>query len=367
MLITTKRTAIKTASMLLMVLILITVAEMTLRLFSIVELDSDVRRDDAIGFRMRPNLTLIRPSGVATHCNSDGFNDREFDDAQFGAQTKKILFVGDSFTFGIYSHEDVFPHLVEQGLQAGGLDAVSINVGVIGSGPKEYLRVLRHYGELMRPDIVVVTLFVGNDVTQSNRLLETGPWLGTVGTFPRLFSIGLSPEYYSVYRNARALSRIMLPRIDSQNAFLPDNWWRLSIERQALNIYAKHPPSFIRKSHTGLKSILGQIQKEAERLDSQLLIVLAPAEIQINARLLSAVVDYYALDPLDYAMDRPQQILSHTMEEIGIPHLDLLPTFRKANQSGRMYQEGDTHWNKAGNRLAAGSITEALRVGSRTQ
>ena len=96
-------------------------------------------------------------------------------------------------------------------------------------------------------------------------------------------------------------------------------------------------------------------------MDFQLLIVLAPVEIQINAGLRSAVMDYYALDPLDYAMDRPQQILSKTMEEIGIPHLDLLPTFRKAQQSGRMYQEGDTHWNKAGNRLSAGLITEALR------
>ena len=47
--------------------------------------------------------------------------------------------------------------------------------------------------------------------------------------------------------------------------------------------------------------------------------------------------------------------------EEAIPFLDLLPAFVEAGQRTRLYKPRDTHWNLAGNRLAAEVIAPIMR------
>jgi hypothetical protein len=42
--------------------------------------------------------------------------------------------------------------------------------------------------------------------------------------------------------------------------------------------------------------------------------------------------------------------------------VDLLPAFRSAARTTRLYKPRDTHWNIAGNRLAAREIAAAVRA-----
>jgi cell volume regulation protein A len=46
----------------------------------------------------------------------------------------------------------------------------------------------------------------------------------------------------------------------------------------------------------------------------------------------------------------------------GVEVLDLLPAFAEAGQQTRLYKPRDTHWNLAGNRLAATVIAPAVRA-----
>jgi hypothetical protein len=58
--------------------------------------------------------------------------------------------------------------------------------------------------------------------------------------------------------------------------------------------------------------------------------------------------------------DQPNRLLTDALRAAGVRVLDLLPAFRSGAE--RLYKPQDTHWNLAGNRLAAATIAASLRA-----
>ena len=85
--------------------------------------------------------------------------------------------------------------------------------------------------------------------------------------------------------------------------------------------------------------------------DLPLLVVLIPDQLQIDESLQRTL----GLDPATADLDRPSRRLAEVVEGLGLPCLDLLPALR-TGQDGPYYKPNDTHWNIAGNRLAAREI-----------
>ena len=129
------------------------------------------------GLASDPDVGIIGMPHVANGAmvtNAQGFNDREFATA---ALPPKAVFVGDSFTFGVTPFAEAFPHRVEDLM--GGPDTFRVvNLGVPSTGPQEYLAMIRRRALPMRPEWVVVTLFVGNDIRQAHPNYRTLIYLG---------------------------------------------------------------------------------------------------------------------------------------------------------------------------------------------
>jgi hypothetical protein len=122
----------------------------------------EVERDDQgpplqVG---RPNTEIVsidvaaapRRSDEAGFCNPPGsYADRESID---------VIAIGDSFTFchGVEA-TDAWPYVL--GERAG---LSSYNLGRGGSGPYEYLQLLKHFGLAKRPRVVVMNIYAGNDL-----------------------------------------------------------------------------------------------------------------------------------------------------------------------------------------------------------
>ena len=66
-----------------------------------------------------------------------------------------------------------------------------------------------------------------------------------------------------------------------------------------------------------------------------------------------------ATTELDF--DLPNRAIAAELAADGIPMLDLLPIIQRQGRATRLYKPQDTHWNIAGNRLAAESIAAFLR------
>ena len=123
--------------------------------------------------RLRPNATCTLHSNVGDFSditiktNSLGLRDKEIQ-ATKSEGIKRILFIGDSFTFGWGVQEDQsYPRLTEQILQKNGLPVEVINAGRPSNSPAGYYLYLINEGLKFDPDIVVVGFDIFNDLSNS--------------------------------------------------------------------------------------------------------------------------------------------------------------------------------------------------------
>lgn len=101
---------------------------------------------------------------ISLDYNRQGFRDRNFDEKL--KSPKKILFLGDSFIegFGVEEHQRA-SNLVEMALNRESTNptVAVFNAGQIMSGPSHYFSNLIRFGVGLKPNGVVVGLFMGND------------------------------------------------------------------------------------------------------------------------------------------------------------------------------------------------------------
>ncbi len=106
---------------------------------------------------------------VSSPINTDGFRSVEF--KQYGNSKPKILLIGDSFTWG---HSAT--------LKSGSFADIMLargytvyNCGISGTDVAQYLAVAQKYIPLLKPDVVIVNFFLGNDINYFKR--EVKPYV----------------------------------------------------------------------------------------------------------------------------------------------------------------------------------------------
>ncbi len=132
-----------------------------------------------IGLRiLEPELSMYQEGGNSVYRLKPGYrnasreiNSLGFRNPEFGIQKtpgkKRILFIGDSFTFGATPSAQSFPRQFEAMSGEGGDGCEAINAGVPGySTVHEYYFLKDHCGSL-GADTVVLSIFVGNDIEEN--------------------------------------------------------------------------------------------------------------------------------------------------------------------------------------------------------
>lgn len=89
--------------------------------------------------------------------NTDGFRSISF--KKYATNKKKILLIGDSFTWG-HSAWPISNCFADELLSRG---YVVYNTGVSGADPAQYLAVAKKYIAELKPDYVITNFFMGND------------------------------------------------------------------------------------------------------------------------------------------------------------------------------------------------------------
>lgn len=90
--------------------------------------------------------------------NEDGFRSIPF--KNYRSTKKKILLLGDSFTWG-HSSQPINNSFADLLLTKG---FIVYNSGISGADPAQYLAIAKKYIPILKPDYVIVNFFVGNDV-----------------------------------------------------------------------------------------------------------------------------------------------------------------------------------------------------------
>ncbi len=99
-----------------------------------------------------------------TYINRDGFRNKEFE--SIDSSKRKILFIGDSFTWGLSAEplSNCFVDLVSRDSSR-----EVINLGIPVADPAQYEGLARKYIPVLKPKMVFVCLYLGNDMMSSER------------------------------------------------------------------------------------------------------------------------------------------------------------------------------------------------------
>ncbi len=138
----------------------------------------------------------FRPKPFTYHwnfrLNSRGYLDTEFE-AEKG-DTYRILGIGDSFTRGAVPYEHNFLTRLEDQLKQRNPSIEILNLGIAGTGPKEYLAQLMEEGLVLAPDLVLLSFFTGNDFTEIRRDSIQSQAYSYLVSFIR-FALKIRPRY----------------------------------------------------------------------------------------------------------------------------------------------------------------------------
>ena len=221
-----------------------------------------------------------------------------------------------------------------------------VNLAVSGTGPKFMLRMLEIEGMRIRPDLVVVSCFVSNDLTDEPERLD---W------YPAPVRFAARWRTWRLVRNAVTMARWRawnrsLPAAPSMSE---DAW--LAQERGRGFLYVKPWPRWLEEHAAGLERTYDRMAGLARRGRFPLVILLVPAAVQVDAPLAAAVAAGRPDRSLD--LDLPTRRLRALFARTGLPVIDLTPVYRAEAARGReVFQARDGHWNALGQLLAARAI-----------
>ena len=282
--------------------------------------------------------------------NSRGFKDVEFK-TQKEEGTHRILGLGDSFAFAVVPYKYNYLTLLEENLNHGGKKTELINMGIVATGPKDYLVLLAKEGLELKPDMVLVSFFIGNDFMQEGGLRRLYTY-SYVASFVA-YLIAASRGYQGQIIHGASVYNDSAPSL-TDPVFV-------DMENQRSEIYRKGDRQFEKDFETAMKFLV-KIKQLCDQHHIALAVVLIPDDVQVDRTLQARVLKLKEVNskPDDFDFTLPNRLLATRLKQQNIECLDLLDEFARAGNGTVLYKPNDSHWNIAGNQLAADTIARDL-------
>lgn len=300
-------------------------------------------------FRGKPNAP-----DYDFHLNSKGFKDVEFTpEKEQGVY--RIIGLGDSFAYGVVPYEHNYLTLLEERLNPAGKKTEIINMGIVSTGPRDYLALLANEGLGLKPDMVLVFFFIGNDFDRDSRARPLYSY-SYLGSFIH-YLLSVTKSYEGKITHGPVVYDDNAPSI-AEERFIDLESWRSEI-------YRKQNLAFQSDLETAMRSLVS-IKQLCDQHQIALTIVLIPDEVQVDQTLQARVLKLKEVNSKaeDFDFELANHSLAARLTEQNIVFIDLLREFAPMGRQTPLYKPRDTHWNIAGNRLAADSIARELRVPS---
>lgn len=294
-------------------------------------------------FRGKPNS-----ADYDFHLNSRGFKDLEFTKEKKPG-VYRIVALGDSFAYGVVPYQLNYLTLLEERLNQARKTEV-INMGIVSTGPSDYSALLAAEGLELQPDMVLVSFFIGNDFERDRK--------------PRsLCSVSYACSFIRYLFVSRAYEGKIIhePAVYDDNApsMKEDNF--TDIEMRGSEIFRKGNAEFESDFEAAMKSLTG-IKQLCDERKIALAVVLIPDQMQVDQTLQARVWKLKEVNskPEDFDFELPNRLLAARLKQQDIAVIDLLAEFGRVGRETVLYKPRDTHWNIAGNRLAAEAIAGEL-------
>lgn len=320
------------------------------------------RNDPEIGFVLSPGFTgELSTAEFHTHLavSTLGFRNREVSKKPAGA--RRVLVVGDSFVSGLNVEADeTFVAVAERTLQRelgpGRIELV--NAGVPNYGTWNELGVIRRFVSTLEADLVVLCVFVGNDLDDNLNPREAVVRDGYL--VKRTPTPGLLPQALRSWLQRHSMTYVFLWNAwDHARAIVQGR------QRDALGgfgeLVSPGPYERVEAGYRESRAILVEAAGFLSQREIPLLVVVIPQEIQVYPERFAALVSRSASSAAAGAdLALPNRRWSELAGSLGLAVLDLLPTLREGASGPPLYMSLDGHLTVEGNRLAGEAIAQAL-------
>lgn len=338
--------------------------------------------------------------------NDYGFRDRNF---KVEKDRSRILFFGDSFLEGQGVDETArFSNVACQKL---GQKIECINFGQIATNPNSYFDNLIDFGMALKPDMVILSIFLGNDFMQMG-----------ISKLPNSYQIKSQNDLLRNIERSNSFLFLLIEQLIKKKRilyknedFTNKNFWELIIGKKVdRNFYLKHSnledekyesyekkidPKILQAIYDGklgatfLNEALNQAKDSADfksyysesdyqsmldyliEVDKitkkervKLLILLIPDMSQVNRNEFESVLKKdFAIKAWPkrlVELSQMHQRLIVDLEKRNIPYLDSIDRLKAVNEV--LYYKYDNHFNSAGHRVVGemlgAKISEVLKV-----
>ncbi len=298
------------------------------------------REDPLLPFGLIPGRYPIVHGGVVS-INSLGYRGAEFAPAK-PPETLRILFVGDSFTFGYGVDDDqTLPRQVEAILRPQFPTIEVINAGFHGYAPIHYELYLRTEGYALDPDLIVPVLYGGNDLSDMNYTFieDYGP-----DGRPRRVGDSLIAYRGCRYHSALPGAIYMLPPLDRSVLWYTLNrgLYAAIVAPRQRRITREDQESFFA---TPLLTLLGEARIRG--------IGLHPWIVVGRETLDPAACTWLNADDRMTLGRREHDVIRRLLDRLNVEHFDALAALAGRDADEVCLPPNDGHLSGVGNRVVA--------------
>jgi hypothetical protein len=320
-------------------------------------------------FRLKPNLDITTAVGgqpIVLRTNAHGMRWREVPVAPTGA--RRIAFVGDSFTFGLWADSEMhsFVGVADTMLRQFGFE--SLNFGVPGYGLADVELLVRDEVVRFKPAYLVLAFYNGNDLLDtylgvgryhvSRRGILDTDWDYVDAKIPERFKTrGQNTPLiarlfvYGLVRNAA--TRLWPRAAQASDRFADPTKVDRSYESNVFWSRTEYPP-FARSARETTLAALERIADLSARAGMRLIVVTIPSAEQVLAP---------AAFGAGYDIGLPQRFVADFARARQIDYLDLLPALAaRHSQRAEPYLRYEGHFTNEGHRITGEAIANFLRT-----
>lgn len=315
--------------------------------------------DSVLGYGLRPGATGQYTAGgriARIRINARGFRDAPFSEAL--AARRRVLAVGDSFTFGLgVDSAESWPEQLERLLRSEGSDVAVVNAGIPGYSARQMRQLVETLIPELRPQVV---LFGLNPETywrvEAPYVLRAGQLVATAA-LPNL-TVGKRGLYYSPIVKWPWLNRldVWLNQHFELGAHLlvlaREAYGAAFVDAPEVASRPAAPPSDSAEVWRRLEPALAEIAHTAAAVRAS------------GAELVVVLVNPQSEDgsfaPVQYAYNAAVKAFCRAG---AIPVVDPLPMLTARGHGRPIYRSPDNyHWTAAADRVAAEAVARYLAV-----
>jgi len=272
----------------------------------------------------------------------------------------RLLVLGDSFTFAEQVNQnETFVQGLEDRLNSTGASVRfrTLNAGSNGWATANELVYLVEEGVKFQPDLVLLALYIGNDVSDNYRRVAT------VRDAERADLALRGADAFEGPR--RILRRSMLYTVIETGVLAKLPWWPAAGESDASLRRGPRTYEEAQEAWSITASLLDRARQVAESQGARFVLLVIPAADEVAAGPRAkepGSLDEGGDEENVPGFEDPHGTLAQMGSRLRLTMLDLLPTFRQqaSRSRERLFYRVNAHWTAAGHALTARKLYDVL-------